>query len=217
MAKINASPIQKHLEIKEIKEDMIILKNGGVRAVLMTSSVNFVLKSKEEQEALVFRYQEFLNSLDFPIQIVIASRKFRIDDYLQFLEEQIPQQKSELLQIQTNDYIEFVKGLTEITNIMTESFYVVVPYTPIRLKKLTLWEKLGFKKKKTKTETERELKQLKNQLWQRVNFVVNGLAQIGLRAVPLNTQELIELFYKFYNPSAKEEPEIEKAKKLRLE
>ena len=209
--------IQKHIDIKDIKDDVVILKSGELRAILMASSLNFALKSTEEQDAICFRYQEFLNSLDFPVQIMISSRKFIIDPYIEMLEKKIEEQSNELLRIQTTEYIEFVKQLTETTNIMTESFYVVIPLTPPILTKKSTWIEKIFRKNKKKEIKKERFEQLKTQLWQRVEFVQNGLQNFGIRAVPLNTQELIELFYKLYNPSAKEEPELEKAKQMRMQ
>lgn len=213
---LKADPIQKHLEIKEIKDDVVVLKSGGLRAILMTTSINFALKSTEEQDAIIFRYQEFLNSLDFSIQIIAASRKFDISPYTQSLEEKQAKQENELLRIQTSEYIDFVKGLTEITNIMTESFYLVIPYNPSVVKKAGLLGQLFGKKEKKETK-EQAFQELKNNLWQRVEFVATGLRGVGLKAVPLNTEELVELFYKLYNPGAKEEPELGKAKELRTQ
>jgi len=212
--KLNAASIQKHLEIKEIKDDVVILKNKGLRAVLMATSLNFALKSGEEQTAIVYRYQEFLNSLDFPTQIMIASRKFEITPYIQALEQKQTQQENELLRIQTSEYIDFVKGLTEMTNIMTESFYVVIPYNPFMAKKTGLIDKLLGKKDEAETKEE-AFQELKNNLWQRVEFVVVGLQSMGIKSIPLKTEELVELFYKLYNPSAKEDPELQRAKQMR--
>jgi hypothetical protein len=213
---LKAASIQKHLEIKEIKDDAIILKNGGLRAILMTTSLNFALKSTEEQDAIVYRYQEFLNSLDFPVQIMIASRKFDIDPYIQTLQQKQIRQENELLRIQTAEYIDFVKGLTEMTNIMTESFYLVIPYSPPIVKKIGFLNRLLSKEKPVEIQ-KREFQELKTNLWQRVEFVITGLRGMGIKAVPLTSEEIIELFYKLYNPSAKEEPELQKAKDLRLE
>jgi hypothetical protein len=213
---LKAASIQKHLEIKEIKDDVIILKNGGLRAILMTTSLNFALKSTEEQDAIVYRYQEFLNSLDFPVQIMIASRKFDIDPYIQTLQQKQIRQENELLRIQTAEYIDFVKGLTEMTNIMTESFYLVIPYSPPIVKKIGFLNRLLSKEKPVEIQ-KREFQELKTNLWQRVEFVITGLRGMGIKAVPLTSEEIIELFYKLYNPSAKEEPELQKAKDLRLE
>ena len=214
MEKINAASMQKHIEIKEIKDDMVLLKNGGVRAVLMTTSLNFALRSIEEQDAIIYQYQNFLSSLDFSVQIVAASRKFDIAPYLNALGQKNANQKNPLLKIQTYEYIDFVKGLTEMTNIMTESFYVVVPYNPSIIKKSSfLASFLGAQKKMVKKQ---EIQEIKNNLWQRVEFAVSGLRGAGVKAVPLKTDELIELFYKLYNPSAKEAPEIKKSQELRM-
>lgn len=214
-----ATAIQKHLPIAEIKDDIIVLKNKGLRAILMTTSLNFSLKSVEEQDAIIKNYQDFLNSLDFPVQIVVSSRKFDISEYTAGLEQRHNQQENELLKIQTLEYISFVKGLTEMVNIMTESFYLVIPYNPFILK-TGFFDKLFkrvFEGKAEKKSQEQEFQELKNNLWQRVEFITAGLQQVGVKAVPLKSEELIELFYKLYNPSAKEEPEIKKAKELRLE
>jgi len=212
--KLNAASIQKHLEIREIKDDVVVLKNKGLRAILMATSVNFALKSTEEQEAVIYQYQNFLNSLDFPLQIMAASRKFDIEPYILTLEEKQEKQENELLRIQTTEYIDFVKGLTQMTNVMTESFYVVIPYSPSAIKKVGFLGKLLGKKAESDTQ-DQAFQSLKNNLWQRVEFVTAGLRGMGIKTVPLNAEELIELFYKLYNPSAKEEPELQKAKELR--
>ena len=124
--KINAASIQKHLEINEIKDDVVILKNKGLRAILMGTSINFALKSTDEQDAVIYQYQNFLNSLDFPLQIMAASRKFDIEPYILSMKEKQAKQENELLRIQTTEYIDFVKGLTQMTNIMTQSFYIII-------------------------------------------------------------------------------------------
>jgi len=218
---LNAASIQKHLEIKEIKDDVIILKHGGLRAILMTTSLNFALKSAEEQDAVIARYQDFLNSLDFSTQIVVVSRKFDIGPYIETLERKQAEQENELLKIQTIEYVDFIKGLTEMTNIMTESFYLVIPFAPgaaQAIKKVGVLDKFLGKLKKEQPEAKKqEFQELKNNLWQRVEFVITGLRRMGIKAAPLKSEELIELFYKLYNPSAKEEPEIQKAKEMRIQ
>jgi len=213
MEKINAASIQKHIEIKEIRDDVIFLKNGGMRAVLMTTSLNFALRSVDEQDAIIFQYQNFLNSLDFSIQIVAASRKFNVEPYLKSLEQKQMKQENQLLKMQSYEYIDFVKGLTELTNIMTESFYVVVPYSPSIVKKSSFFD--IFSSKQNHSIKEQKFQEIKNDLWQRVEFVVSGLRGAGVKAIPLKTDELIELFYKLYNPSAKEDAEIKKSKDMR--
>jgi len=221
--KINAASIQKHLEVKEIKDDVVVLKSGGLRALLMTTSLNFALKSADEQDAIIARYQDFINSLDFPLQVVAISRKFNIGPYIKTLEEQQLKQENELLKIQTAEYIDFVKGLTEMTNIMTESFYLVIPFAPgttAAIKKAGFLNKIlgSFKKGKEQPEAKKQsFQEQKHSLWQRLEFVTTGLRRMGIKAAPLKTDELIELFYKLYNPSAKEEPEIKKAKEMRIQ
>ena len=209
-----STSIQKHIQIKEIKEDVVILKNKGLRAILMATSLNFDLKSTEEQDALIFKYQELLNSIDFPIQIMVASRKFDIEPYIQTIKEKQIEQENELLKIQALEYVDFVKGLTELTNIMTESFYVVIPYSPSTTQNMGLFNRFFKTKKKIETK-EDKFNDLKNNLWQRVEFISTGLRSIGIKTAPLKTEELVELFYKLYNPNAKEEPELKKAKEMR--
>lgn len=216
MAKKGAS-IQKHLPIKDIQDSVVILKGGGMRAILLASSINFALKSTEEQDAIVYKYQSFLNSLDFPAQIMIASRKFNIEPYIQTLRGLEAKQDNELLKIQTTEYISFVRGLTEMTNIMTESFYIVIPYSPTIIPTKTgFFKKILGKKKQNNDIDEAEFQKHKTQLWQRVEFVMSGLGGAGIKTAPLNTEELVELFYKLYNPSAKETPELKKANDIRL-
>lgn len=197
------APAQQFLDIESIREDVIIMKNGGVRVVVMCSSVNFALKSAEEQDAIIYQYQNFLNSLDFPLQFVIHSRKLNINPYLDTLRERQREEENDLLKVQISEYSEFVKTFINITNIMSKVFYAVVPFTP------TVIEQKGFlgnvfsglglgKKKGGETGT---FEEHKNQLWQRVDTVISGLQRVGIRSAPLNTEELIELFYGLYNPT----------------
>ncbi|PIS16248.1 MAG: hypothetical protein COT61_04920 [Candidatus Portnoybacteria bacterium CG09_land_8_20_14_0_10_44_13] len=202
----NISSIQEKIEIDDIRDGVIFLKDGGIRAVLMASSVNFALKSVEEQDALIYHFREFLNSLDFPIQILIVSRKFNISGYLEILEQKQKEQENELMRIQASEYIDFIRGLTELANIVTESFYIVIPFAQVEAKQLTPLEKItiatGFKRSST-SDRKKTFEELKTQLWQRINYVLSGLEGFGLRATVLNNEELIELFYHLYNPEAK--------------
>lgn len=213
-----ADSIQKQLEIKEIKNDMVILKDGGLRAILMASSINFALKSDDERKAVIFQFQDFLNSLDFSIQILITSRKFNITPYLQKLEQKKNKQDNDLLRIQTEEYINFVRSLTEISNIMTESFYLVIPYSQSVIDKGNFLEKIPFlnSQEKENESKSQDFEELKTNLWQRVEFVITTLRSVGIKSTPLKTDELIELFYKLYNPDAQMTQELEKAKEARL-
>ncbi len=202
MAKILGAPSQLLVPIREIREGVVVLKNGALRAVLLVSSINFALKSYEEQEAIISRFQEFLNSLDFSLQIVVQSHKLDIRPYLSKLEKAAKVQESELLRMQTMEYHDFIKELVESTNIMNKTFYVVVSYSVGEGA-----QKKGFLsllKETTLTGntklTDQRFHQLKAQLWQRVDHIAAGLSAMGIRAVPLNTEELIELYYSLYNP-----------------
>lgn len=195
---------QQFLAIDTIREDVIVLKDGGLRVVLMCSSLNFALKSTDEQDAIIFQYQNFLNSLDFPIQFVIHSRKLNIAPYLESLKERQKEEDNDLMKIQIAEYVEFVRGFVEMTNIMSKTFYAVVPFTPAILEQKGflggLFNTLGLGKKKEGGSVD-FFEEHKNQLWQRVDTVVAGLQRFSIRAAPLNTEELIELFYGLYNPT----------------
>jgi hypothetical protein len=197
------NPSQKLVPIKEIREGVVILKSGALRAVLLVSSINFSLKSNEEQEAIIAKFQGFLNSLDYPIQTIIQSRKLKIDKYLASIKELEKSQENELLRVQTSEYHNFIKELVASANIMNKSFYVVISYS--------LGE--GSQKKgflgmvkdvagSSSQVSQKRFKQLKAQLWQRVDHAAASLSSMGIRVVPLNTQELIELYYELYNPGA---------------
>lgn len=200
----SSKPAQQFLAIDTIREDIIILKDGALRVVLMCSSLNFALKSADEQDAIIFQYQNFLNSLDFPIQIVAHSRRLNIVPYLESLRERQKDEDNELLKIQINEYLEFVKTFVEMTNIMAKTFYVVVPFTPAIIERSgffkNVFSTLGIGKKTVTLETN-TFEEYKTQLWQRVDTVMGGLQRTGVRSTPLNTEELIELFYGLYNPT----------------
>jgi len=190
------------LSIDTIREDVVVLKEGGLRVVLMASSLNFALKSTDEQDAITFQYQNFLNSLDFPLQCVIHSRKLNIAPYIDSLRARQKEEDNELLKIQINEYIDFIASFVEMSNIMSKTFYVVVPFTPSILEQKGIASGLFSMFKSTPVATEAgPFEEQKNQLWQRVDAVVSGLRRMGIRSVPLNTEELIELFYGLYNPS----------------
>jgi len=202
------SATQEFLEIKDIREGVLVLKNNAIRGILMVSSINFALKSDEEQSAIIYAFQTFLNSLDFSCQIVIQSRNINITPYLDGLKDLEEKQTSELLKQQTASYRDFIKNLVKGDMIMTKNFYVVVPYS--------LMEVLGvgaiakqFDFLKTEKEKEQQLKdddfqRCKSQLWQRMEFLAMGLRRCGLEAVPLTTPELIELFWSIHHPEQAE-------------
>ena len=206
------APTKQFLDIEEIKDGVVVLKNGSLRAVLMASSINFDLKSTYEHDAIISYYQSFLNSLDFPIQIVISSRRVNLKHYLEDLVQKSKEQTNELLHLQMEEYIRFIKGLVSMVDIVNKSFYIIVPFSPIESAKGGPVEKIkelfaGGKEVASK-EKQSNFQVYKDQLWQRVEHVQYGLNGAGIRMVTLNTQELIELYYSFYNPSPIEKLEL---------
>ncbi|KKS65829.1 MAG: hypothetical protein UV40_C0025G0005 [Parcubacteria group bacterium GW2011_GWA1_42_7] len=202
------APIQQKIDIEEIKDGIIYLKNGGMRAILLTSSINFALKSSDEQDALIFKYQSLLNSLDFPLQISVISRRIDLSSYLAVLEQKKREQPNELLKIQIDEYMDFIKNLVQISNIISQSFLVVIPLSPMENKEQNIMEKIGLTKKKSDFQ-EKTREELKDQIWQRADFVISGLAGIGIKAAPLNDQEIIEILYKIYNTGSQEKLKME--------
>lgn len=204
-----AASAQDFVPIKEIRDGVIILKDGSMRAVLLASSVNFALKSADEQQSIIFQFQNFLNSINFSIQIYSQSRKLDIRPYIALLEERLHGQVGDLMKMQTREYIEFIKNFTESTNIMTKSFFVVVPYTQVLLSPgKNLGKNLfGHKsKEEKKLEEESDFEEKRSQLQQRIEVVEQGLVRCGVRVAQLGTEELIELFYKIFNPGDVDKP-----------
>lgn len=193
---------QAFVPVKEVRSGIVILKDDGYRGILMCSSVNFSLKSEDEQRAIIEGFQSFLNTLDFSVEIVVHSRKMDIRPYLGLLEERLPKQQSELMRIQVREYIQFIKGFTESVDIMTKLFYVVVPYSPGGAAKVA--SALPFSTKKSSGTDSFEEDRV--QLEQRIALVENGLARSGIRAIRLGTEEIIELLYRSFNISELESP-----------
>lgn len=193
---------QQFLDIEQIKDGVVMMKNGSLRSVLMVSSINFELKSLEEQDAIIAYYQDFLNSLDFPIQIFISSRKVNLKNYIEGLREVAQRQTNELLRLQTDDYISYISNLVTVTDIVNKTFYIVIPFSPVENQKSGIINKIFelFAPSKAATENKINFEVYKDQLWQRVEHVQYGLNGAGIRMIPLNTQELIELYYSLYNP-----------------
>lgn len=210
MAAPKAQSAQKFVPIKEIRSGTVVLTDGSLRSVLLASSLNFALKSEDEQTAILMQFQNLLNTLEFPIQFFIESRELDIRPYIALLEEQLKNQTIELIKTQTREYIEFIKGFTENVNIMSKSFFVVVPYVPAVIKAGSgVKGVVGvFKKKDTKDAKERldSFEENKSQLDQRVAVVTQGLSRAGIRAAQLGTEELVELYYKLFNPGDSEKP-----------
>ena len=203
----NPNSTQNTLEIAAIRDGVVIMKDGSFRSVVMAKSINFDLMSPGEQDAVEYAYQGFLNSLYFDVQIFIRSRKIDMGPYLEKLGKVRGDMDNMLLGMLMEDYIYFIEDLVHQTNIMSKEFYIVVPYfgqidanKAIQSSKKLFGGILGGDKKSVVTVDEATLEQAKSELTNRVQAVVNGLMQMGVQAIPLDTQELIELYYNVYNP-----------------
>jgi hypothetical protein len=199
-------PAQDFVPVSEVRSGVVILKNGGYRGIMMCSSLNFALKSEDEQRAIIGGFQNFLNTLDFSVQIVVHSRKTDIRPYLALLQERMGQQKNELMRIQLREYIAFIRNFIEGSDIMTKTFYLVVPYTnstgaPVR------GAIANFGRSTPQTNApDQAFEEGRIQLEQRMSLVGSGLAASGLRAVPLGTEEIIELLYRSFNLGEMDNP-----------
>ena len=216
--KISAST-QKYLPFSEIKNDIVIMPDGSMRSVLLVSSVNFALKSEDEQNALVQGYVQFLNAFDFTMQIVVQSRRLRIDEYLDRVKEKEKKQKNELLRIQTGEYRRYVAELVKLGNIMTKKFYIVIPYHPLADKKRGILARALEIVKPTTTlrMSQERFQERRRELLKRVEHVQASLNSMGVLSVSLDTQSLIELYYNTYNPSVSESQSMVDISKMELE
>ncbi|MDQ5954397.1 MAG: hypothetical protein QG583_325 [Patescibacteria group bacterium] len=204
---VNAKPTQEFIPIKEVRDGVLVLKDGGLRAIVLANSINLSLKSEDEQKATILQFQAFLNTLDFPIQMCVQSRKLDIRPYLLLLENRMKVQNEPLLKLQTKEYIEFIKNFTETVSIMTKSFFVVVPYTHNALKSDSkLLDNFFSKRNKTemKIEEQMDFEEKRSQLEERISVVQQGLNRCGIKSVQLGSEEVIEVFYKVFNPGESE-------------
>lgn len=210
---------KQYLDIAEIREDVVIMKDGTVRAVLLASSINFALKSEEEQNAIISGYVQFLNGLDFPLQVIIQSRRLNIEKYLDKLKKQEKEQVNELLKMQIADYRQFVGELISLGDIMSKKFYVTIPYSPFTNKRKSFFERSKELLSPVLSVKLQEAKfvERKRDLMMRVENVATGLASMGVQTAVLDTQSLIELFYAAYNPELAETEKMVPVDNLRVE
>jgi hypothetical protein len=210
---------QKYLDIAEVRDDMVVLNDGTVRAALLVSSINFDLKSEDEQKAIISGYVSFLNTLDYPIQIVIQSRPLNIDEYLNRLKKVEKEQTNELLRMQTADYRQFVTELLTMEKIMSKKFYLIVPYKPLSDKRKNFFSKFGaiVSAAKVVKLSRKRFEEFSLELGKRCDFIVSGLGSLGLRSQRLSTQAMIELYYDSYNPNLFQKQPLEDISKLNVE
>ena len=210
---------KRFLDIAELRDGTVVMKDGSLRAVLLVSSINFYLKSEDEQQAIVSAYVAFLNSLDAQVQIVIQSRRLNIDPYLLDLKQREEGQTNELLREQTKEYRSFVHELIELGNIMSRRYFVVVSMNPFKSKKKGFFKRFGelwapgvaIRLKEEKFQSE------KYELDLRVRRVSSGLTSMGLQVTQLDTQSLIELYYTTYNPDLAQIEKLANMEELQVE
>lgn len=217
---LKGKPSQDLIPVSEIRDGVAIMNDGTMRMVLLVSSMNFALKSEDEQSAIIFAYQDFLNALDFPVQISVSSRKMDITPYLEQVKALREKQLNELLRLQMDEYIHFVEELVKGSNIMTKTFFVTIPFSVTQSSREGL---LGRITKGVRGAaggrkiSDQEFEHSRAQLLQRVQQIAGGLSALGLRVVPLNTQELLELFYSMYNPATSRNQRLKEVGNLRVQ
>lgn len=207
--KTNANSTQNTLQIAEIRDGIVIMNDGSFRSVIMVKSINFDLMSSQEQEAVEYSYQGFLNSLYFPTQIFVRSQQVDLQPYVAKLDKIRTEHDNMLLALLMEDYINYIDQLSQQTNIMDKKFYIIVPFFPVIDVQKALSQSKGFitglasifkNKEQRVVINEADLEKAKTELRNRVQAVLGGLMQCGIQGLPLDTQELIELYYDTYNP-----------------
>lgn len=200
---LKAKATQEFVPIKEIRDGVVVLKDGGLRAIILANSINLSLKSNDEQKATMLQFQNFLNTLDFSIQISVQSRRLDIRPYLLLLENRVKVQNEPLLKLQTKEYIEFIRNFTDSVSIMTKSFFIVIPYTHTVFKTDSGILKGLFKRKskeEKKIAKEEDFEEQRSQIEERVGVIQQGLNGCGIKSAQLGTEEIVEVFYKVFNP-----------------
>ncbi len=192
---------QDFVGIKDIKDGVVILKNGQMCAVLLASSVNFALKSSDEQQAILQQFQTFLNTLDFSLQIYVQSRRLNIEPYLELLSTRESLQDNDLMKIQLREYMEFIRTFTKEVDVMSKNFFVVVPFTASPINITKSFTSLLSPGSKRPLSMDLRFEEQRIQLDQRVAVVEQGLSRIGVRTVLLQSEDLVELYYHIYNPA----------------
>lgn len=196
---------QAFVPIEEVRDGIVILKDGALRGVFMASSTNLALKGQDEQQAILTQFGQFLDSLDFSVQFFVQSRKLDIRPYVAMLEARYVEQTEELMKIQVREYVDFIKTFTEGANIMTKSFFVVVPYAPAIIGSVSTMNPFA-KKEEGGEASKATFEENRSQLEQRMGIVQQGLLRSGVRVAQLGTEEVIELFYKMFNMGELERP-----------
>lgn len=201
MAKTNTT--QEFVPVRDIKNSTVVLDNGQLCAVLLASSINFALKSTDEQTAILGQFQAFLNTLDFSLQIYIQSRRLDIEPYLTKLAGREADQYNDLMRVQLREYMEFIRTFTSEVDIMSKNFFIVVPYTPIDTNVRSNIKSILGRRSEGRSYDPARFEEYRTQLDQRITVVEQGLGRIGIKTIPLGDDELTELYYHLLNPGEK--------------
>ncbi len=205
MAKQKIYSTQEHLDIEDIRDDLVILKNGESVAVLQTNAINFDLLSEREQDAMIFAYAALLNSLTFPIQVLIRSKRMDVSNYMQNLAVARRQARSPQIRDQIDKYAYFIKDLVSRNQVLDKRFYISIPYLALSLTQLKTIGMGLFKKKAPPLNKWATLEKAKVNLEPKIEHIIKQLNRMGIKAKQLNTEELVELFYDVYNPEVARE------------
>jgi hypothetical protein len=198
-----AASTQHYLNVSDIRDNMLILKNGELRQILEVTALNFALKSEQEQATIIYQYQAFLNSLQFPIQILVQSRRLDLTNYLTGLQQRMEQTTSPLFKAQIADYLDFINRLINLGNIMEKHFYVIVPLANAAIRSRGLVNQL-FRRDVTKL-SDKDFAEAQNRLSERVEAIRSGLSGIGLSVTVLEKDAIAKLLYTTYNPIESDE------------
>lgn len=199
----NKAATQDFVSIRDIKDNVVIQKNGQMHMMLLASSINFALKSLDEQRAILLQFQQFLNTLDFSLQIYVQSRRLNIQPYLELLGGMEEKQYNDLMRIQLREYIDFIRTFTKDVDVMSKNFFVIIPYTPTQINLTKGIANLFTPEHNSNVGTppnETQFEENRIQLEQRVGMVSEGLARVGVRTITLEKDDLVELYYHLYNP-----------------
>lgn len=196
----NKKTTQDFVPIKNIRENVVLLKDGRMCMVLLASSINFALKSLDEQRAILGQFQSFLNTIDFSLQFYTQSRRLDISPYLELLRKREPLQDNDLMKVQLREYMKFVETFTSEVDVMAKNFFVVIPYTPRSLAAGKSISSLFGKGSNTASDTT-TFEEHRLQLEQRASLVEQGLNRIGVKTIVLENEALVELYYHIFNPS----------------
>lgn len=193
---------QAFVSVRDIRDNVVIHKDGSMSMVILASSINFALKSSDEQHAVLMQFQNFLNTLDFTLQIYVQSRRLNIEPYLEMLSGLEGKQDNDLMRVQLREYMQFIRSFTEDVDVMSKNFFVVVPYTPTKID-FTKGITSMFAPRSTGAglPSEQNFEEHRIQLEQRVGMVTEGLARVGVRTITLQKDDLVELLYHIYNPA----------------